>query len=336
MPFGHPPFELLIFAPLAALPYTVAFTVWYLANLGLLLGTILVLREHILLVRERLPFVVLAIGCFYPVIVTILQGQDSILLLFLFSLMFVSLAEKRDVTAGLLLSLCTVKFQLIFPTVVALAAARRWKALQAFASGCVLVIFLSIAVVGLEGVTEYPRFLAQYSRLPAEVAAIYPERMPNLRGMLEFLPKAHLRLKLLMLVSLGLVALLAFVFNRVRSWQQSFGIAFAACVSVTMLVAYHLNVHDVVLITLSLLLAADYLRGARPFFINRKIMFAVIFVVYFAPMLSGIYGVVITAGSISVFALVLMRECVVRRAKIRYKAGNAEHVALNTSHSART
>lgn len=316
LPFGHPPFELLVFAPFAALPYAIAFALWYLANLGLLLGSIFVLRDHVPLIRDRFALVLVIVGCFYPAVVTIVQGQDSILLLFLFALFYVRLKERHDLGAGLVLALCTFKFQLVFPALVAVSAARRWKALQGFTAGCAGLVILSIPIVGLKGLLDYPRFLVEYANLPPEVAAVYPDQMPNLRGVLALVPVTNLRPALFALIFVVLMVALAFVFSRVRRSSEALQLAYAACVSVIVFVSYHLNVHDVVLMILPLLMAADSLRKKLANSPLRILMMTTVVVVYFAPALSGIYRVLITAGSIFLFTLLLVRESLLQAREV--------------------
>ena len=46
MPFIHPPFEALIFLPLTFLPYPVAFVVWNLVGLAMLIVPLALVADH--------------------------------------------------------------------------------------------------------------------------------------------------------------------------------------------------------------------------------------------------------------------------------------------------
>ena len=103
LPFNHPPFEGLLFAPLARLPYVAAYLVWAAFNLAPSLHGIF----------PGLPL--LAMFAFFPLVMALMQGQDSILLLFLYGLAFLALAAGRAFVAGLCLGLALFKFQLVLP-----------------------------------------------------------------------------------------------------------------------------------------------------------------------------------------------------------------------------
>ena len=52
LPYIHPPFEALVFLPLTFLPYTAAFVVWNLINVGMLSGVWLLLRSSVEVLRR--------------------------------------------------------------------------------------------------------------------------------------------------------------------------------------------------------------------------------------------------------------------------------------------
>ena len=116
LPFNHPPFEALLFAPLARLPYVAAYLVWAVFNLALILGLWILLRPRLPSLHAFLPALpLLAMFAFFPVVIALLQGQDSILLLFLYALAFSALATGRNFVAGVCLGLALFKFQLVLP-----------------------------------------------------------------------------------------------------------------------------------------------------------------------------------------------------------------------------
>src|SRR6476620_3475179 len=55
LPFNHPPFEALLFAPLARLPYVAAYLVWAVINLALMLGLWILLRPRLPSLHAFLP-----------------------------------------------------------------------------------------------------------------------------------------------------------------------------------------------------------------------------------------------------------------------------------------
>ena len=168
------------------------------------------------LLRPRLPSLnnllpalpLLAMFAFFPVAMALLQGQDSILLLFLYGLAFSALATGRAFVAGVCLGLALFKFQLVLPFVVVLLVRRQWKAVAGFSLTAFVLLLVSAAVVGWSGVMAYPGFVLRLDS-QRRSSGIDPRDMPNLRGLVAgSLHLAGLPAMLLIIVlSIALVAL---------------------------------------------------------------------------------------------------------------------------------
>ena len=144
LPFNHPPFEALLFAPLARLPYVTAYIVWAVFNISLILGFWYLLRPRLPALHAFLPALpLLAMFAFFPVAMALMQGQDSILLLFFYGLAFSALAKGRSFVAGLCLGLALFKFQLVLPFVLVLVLRRQWKAVAGFTATAFVLLWIS-------------------------------------------------------------------------------------------------------------------------------------------------------------------------------------------------
>src|SRR5947199_2283164 len=108
--FEHPPFEALLFSPLAALPFRVAYLVWGLLNATVWLLLIILLRPYLPSPNDAVGYVCLWL-IFAPLVVALYQGQSSIILLALFAIAFVQLKIQKQLSAGLALGLGLFKFQ---------------------------------------------------------------------------------------------------------------------------------------------------------------------------------------------------------------------------------
>ena len=259
LPFNHPPFEALLFAPLARLPYVAAYLVWALFNIALILGLWILLRPRLPSLHAFLPALpLLAMFAFFPVVIALLQGQDSILLLFLYGLAFSALATGRNFVAGVCLGLALFKFQLVLPFVLVLLVRRQWRAVAGFVVTAFGLLMVSAAVVGWSGVMAYPGFVLRLSRSGAQ-AGIDPRAMPNLRGLVAgSLHLAGLPATLLIIaLSIALLALAA------HWWREQAGrqfvLGFSLCLTVTIIASYHLLTHDLSLLILPILLLAELL-----------------------------------------------------------------------------
>jgi hypothetical protein len=284
LPYNHPPFEALLFAPLARLPYGGAYLVWALCNIFLILGFWYLLRPRLPALRAFFPGLpLLAIFAFFPVAMALLQGQDSILLLFLYGFVFSALATGRPFVAGLCLGLALFKFQLVLPFVLVLVLRRQWKAVAGFAASAFVLLWISAAVVGWKGLLQYPGFLLRLTRGGARVG-IDPRDMPNLRGLISgSLHLAGLPATLLIIVlSIVLLALVA----RQRPVQPrgQFVLGFSLFLTLTIVTSYHLQVHDLSLLIFPILMVAELFVAGEIVERARPVLIGSIVVLFFTPL----------------------------------------------------
>ncbi len=287
LPYNHPPFEALLFAPLARLPYVAAYLVWALFNLALILGFWKLLRPRLHSLHRLLPGLpLLAMFAFFPLMMALLQGQDSILLLFLYGLAFLALATGRAFVAGLCLGLALFKFQLVLPFVLVLLLRRQWRAVAGFVITAFGLLLVSAAVVGWNGVMAYPGFVLRLSRSGAQ-AAIYPRDMPNLRGLIEGTLHFPGRPAALLIIALS-IALVALAAHRWRTERaqpgRQFMLGFSLCLTITIMASYHLLVHDLSLLMLPALLVAEAIVAGEMVGPARRILAASLGVLFLTPL----------------------------------------------------
>jgi len=246
--FYHPPFEVLLLLPLAFLPYQIAFWCWLAANVVLLLFSARVLSPQFRELR-RSTGVPISAFClaFFPVAEALLQGQDSILLLFVLALAYRQFCRKQDASCGVLLGLGLFKFQHIIPLVAILAFRWRPRLVAAFAATAIALFGASWALVGTPGLISYWHIL--WHHVPEEVW-----RMPNIRGLVESLGGSR---AIVLILSAGLV--LWFGLRRFRRDT----VEFAAAIVAAELVSYHLHMYDLTVLLLPIILALEYAMVER-------------------------------------------------------------------------
>src|SRR5581483_4181568 len=165
VPFNHPPFEALVFAPLSLLPFAQSLYLWALINVLLLFATAHWLRP---LLSAEIPWREAAVWCpalaFAPIAVALMQGQDSVLQLFFFALAFIALKRNRDALGGGVLALALIKWHLVVPVALILLLRREVKAITGFAAAAAALMLVSIAAAGVDGAMQYVRgFIAAFS-----------------------------------------------------------------------------------------------------------------------------------------------------------------------------
>jgi hypothetical protein len=225
--------------------------------------SVALLRRQFAAIRN-LSIVLLALAAlgFYPLLIGIVEGQDSSLLLLLTVFALVATCEKRDVAAGIALGLGLFKFHLVGPLAVVLAA-RKPKILIGLIPTAAVLAGISIAMLGGEGTVSYVRFILRLENSGAG-GAISAFGMPNLRGLLS-VATGHRQTGgpgawLVIAISVALLLVAGWRATASRtSVPQAFSLATAAAV----LVSYHAMPYDLTLMfPLVLLTLSAFCSGA--------------------------------------------------------------------------
>jgi hypothetical protein len=267
LPYNHPPFEALIFEPLASLDYPTAYLAWSAINLAILGLLPFLLRRYIPVVAEYPAFVwLLVLLGFFPVLVALLQGQDVILLLLLNALAFAALKRNADTLAGCWLGLSVFKFQLILPLVLILLCWKRGRAVQSFVVTAAVLAAISVAITGWAGALRYPWYVLHFEKF-MERGGIAVD-MPNLRGLLEGWSFSGFRGAHVITIALS-IGLLGWVSvkgrRRTHSSQRfdtqfdpEFDLQFSVAMVAAVLASYHAFPYDLSLLVIPVLLMVNY------------------------------------------------------------------------------
>ena len=285
LPYNHPPFEAVLFVPFTYVPYPSAFALWDLANLAMLVTLPFLLRPHLAQLQNYpWPLWVLTSLGFFPIFVALLQGQDAILLLFLYALAFVCLKKNRDMFAGGWLALGLFKPHLVLPLILLLLVQGRKKVLYGFLPTAAVVALISIAIVGREGMMLYPRYVVHLEDTLAG-GAIVPSDMPNLRGMLDvpFLGVPHI-VTVILVTSLGLLVFTALECRKIGK-KNFFDLKFSLAAIATVLVSYHAMVYDLSVLMVPVFLLVNELLDKGKFRGYRSVLMMTAVATFFFPPL---------------------------------------------------
>jgi nitrate reductase NapE component len=264
LPYNHPPFEVLIFLPFSLLSYFAAYLLWDLVSLLILLLVLVLLRPRISLLRHvSVAQWLLAWLGFFPTFFALLQGQDNILLLLIFSLVFIFLKGEREFAAGCCLGLGLFRFHLVLPLLLVFVLERRKKAFVGFIFIAFILALISVAIVGAEASWNYPASVWSMEKMMERTGTVVPSGMPNLHGLFEGLFADLISRSssdaLLALLSLALVVFAAFLSK--PAMAPTFNLGFSLCVIVTIVISYHAFTSDLSLLVLPIVLVADHLEG---------------------------------------------------------------------------
>ncbi len=248
-PFVHPAYEAVFFIPLSLLPYLAARVVWAGFNLVLLGLIYRLLRPCIAdlsAIGPKWMPPALLLG-FMPIAFTIIEGQDSLVLLLILILVYRRI-ESNELQAGLLLSLGMFRFQVLLPIVALFLLWRSFRLVAGWIAGSAAVLSVSALVVGISAqVQGYARLLRELAR----ISSLWPllRRMPNLRALAAV---CKLGMAPLVLASLSIFILAAVAGSRKNAQQR-----LLLAITVSAVVPYYLCFHDLSVLALPLLVATD-------------------------------------------------------------------------------
>src|SRR5579864_154414 len=149
LPYFHPPYYTLLIAPLAYLDYRHAYYVMAAVNVVLVAALVAILVRTSLRVHGRGWLVAASmIGGFFPLFVTVLQGQSDLVVLVPLAGAYAAWARGRIGIAGALTALALSKPQLLLLVPVLFITRRAWRALGGFAGVLLALGAISIAGFG--------------------------------------------------------------------------------------------------------------------------------------------------------------------------------------------
>jgi glycosyl transferase family 87 len=307
-PNNHLPYELLIFVPFTYLSFGAAHLLWTLVSLGMLVGLAVLIQSAVSTGLNVRPTLLTTLA-FFPVWYCVLQGQDSILLVFLFAISFWLWKRGRDDAAGFALAIGLFRPQLVLPFVLVAFLGGKSKFVRGFVPGAVFVLLVSVSVVGVHGMANYARvLLSQGTQGSASALAqqwqVHLGLMPTLRGLLWIaLPGWVPGTVGSLLLIFGTMAALLWAVKGLRGFKDgaAFDMAFATAVAAVALVSFHSLPHDFSLMILPLLVAGGAFVSVddRAEHGNPQTWVTVGFLLFFTPL----YFVLIFAEKIGLLLL---------------------------------
>jgi hypothetical protein len=257
LPYFHPPYYTLLIAPLAALSYRQAY--YAMAAFNLLLAVVLValLVRNSLSIHGRAAIVAGAmIAGFFPLFVTLLQGQSDLVVLVALAAAYTAWARGRLGWAGIFSALALAKPQLLLLIPVLFLARRAWRALAGFAGVVAALGLVSLAGFGFSAVWAYLGAVGTWAiggKLPTGGELVYTDTaVYSLRNILEALPGGGRA------VALVILALLLALTALSLSWRPDKPrLDFALAVAASLVLSPHQNVHDLALLVIPGFALAD-------------------------------------------------------------------------------
>jgi alpha-1,2-mannosyltransferase len=246
LPYNHPPFEALLFVPLAYFNYWPAYLLWTVLNLIMLAASLAMLRRFPTIRQLRPLLLGLGSVAFFPVAVAFIQGQDTILLLLLLVLGLIFLDRGADAAAGAWLAAGLFRPHMVLPMILLLVS-KRPRMLFGVVPVAVALAGVWVAMTGWAGPIAYVRFVLWMERSSA--GGFGSQAVPNLRGIVDTLFRSQAASALPGLLTILLsVVVFALAWRRIRRRNDSASYSFCLASVVALLVSYHALAHDVTML----------------------------------------------------------------------------------------
>lgn len=127
--FAYPAYVALFYAPLSYLPFLVSFALYMAVLAAAAVATVRLVRPMLPECRGQGPVLLLLLAACYPLLASILGGQNTALSLLLLAAIWRALHDERDVLAGLAVGLLLFKPQFGLPVLLLLLVGRRFRVL---------------------------------------------------------------------------------------------------------------------------------------------------------------------------------------------------------------
>ncbi len=257
LPYFHPPYYTLLIAPLAYLDYRTAYYAMAAFNVLLVVALIAILVSTSLRVRGRGWLITAAmVGGFFPLFVTVLQGQSDLVVLVPLAGAYAAWSRGRYGMAGAISALALAKPQLLLLIPVLFIARRAWRALAAFAAVLGGLGLISIVGFGIGPVITYLTSVGTWAitgRLPNTSELVYTDpAVYSLRNILEAVPGGGKVVAFVVLVFLLAMVALSL------SWRPDKPrLDFALAIAASLVLSPHQNVHDLALLVIPGFALAD-------------------------------------------------------------------------------
>jgi hypothetical protein len=230
--FRNPPVTLIPILIIAKLPMLVAFSVWTALEMALLILSLKRLEIETKISYGNWP--ILLSLAYVPVMGCMLHGQFSILILASYVFAYSQWRRGRRFIGGAILSIATLKFQLVIGFIAVLLLKRKWRELGGFATGSAVLLILSAFITGIPALLTYPKFVLHSDSPISEL-----NRYANWQGLLSLFGQNHLWLAVLLSIVTVLWA--------AWTWENDLDRGFCAAILASMLVTYHFTPQDLAL-----------------------------------------------------------------------------------------
>ena len=273
----------LLFAPLALRPFGWSLTLFLMLTALCYAASVWLVWRECEGLRQQGHLVALLAGASPLFHKLVLYSQLSALALLLWSVGFVAIRRNRPLIAGLALGCLAYKPQFGVVCGLVFLAARQWRVVAGAVAAVAGQLAVAWLVTGGAPLAQYGHMLWTLMLNP-RLVEIHPTEMHSLRGFFQLLVDSQT------LVAVCFVVALIGVFAAaVRSWSSRAtpGLKWGELVLLTVLASPHFITYDLVLLTIPLLVFADWAVQHPDHHLRRAVSLLLV-LAYFSPFSGGL------------------------------------------------
>ena len=263
LPFVYPPITAALMAPLALMPFSIAFLAMTAANIALVLASLRLLIRHLSLSSDQSHWLLLFALCNFGVPGLIFSGQTSAIILYCLTRHVIARKREIESRAGLWAALLSFKPQYLPIPHLVLLLDRKWRGLLIGALISTAMIAGAFLLIGVQASQQYFE-LAQRMVAADEDWWNQWRSMHNLRALtIYWLPGTWQAYAWWAGVALVLSVLVAGNLRREKS-AADFAVKWITNVLGLLVVIPHLFTHDLTLLILPCALLISLYRQTLP------------------------------------------------------------------------
>ena len=314
--YANAPFFVIPFIFLSRLPYAPAYAIWLLISISLYLAGFSILwRALPSLSRELWLTALLLALSFWPFLVECLAGGQTSAFGFFWLALAITLEARNRFWSGVALAVCAYKPTLLFLVVPMLLVTGRWLSLAGLVVGDLVLAFISLALVGLQGCLNFINRLLFYSTAATSTeAGLRSWKYVDINAFMRLLLPNHAHLRWAITIILFLVAIpfLVSAWRCLRGASQR-RLLWALTLTWTPVLNIYMGIYDsTILVLAALLLTAEFYRSrtSLPFAYQ-----CLLLVLYLSPwftqsiaLLTGVQIYTLAVAAFGIYQLRLMKD----------------------------
>lgn len=249
-----PPFVALIYLPFSLFNFFIAYKLFTLFNLGLFLLFIYLLFDTFKNAKKLNGIIILPLY-FYSAISTLFSAQTSFILAILVLFLYKLIKGKKAVLVGICTALLLIKPQyMVFAPFIYLLTNGKKKYLLGFFATLLVLLLVSILLVGLEGLKNYPSFVLATEN---PVFGNRANQMFSLHAVVSnLLFDSNLASIQSLIFSFFGFTIVFYLFLK-RYQKLSLNLSFALIILLSLLFSAHVLSHDLILLLIPIFILLD-------------------------------------------------------------------------------